>query len=357
MEPDSTSFHLLVFSLLPDVGPRRLGQLRARAPLASFLAHPGEASDLLGAAALASLRSGEAMRRASSEARRAAALGLRFVGLDDPDYPGLLRHAYDPPGVLYVRGDLASCCAPGTALVAMVGARSASGAGIALTRRLARELASAGVTVVSGLARGIDTAAHLGALEASGRTVAVQGRGMDGTYPPENATLAARIASDGGAVLSECPLGAGPAAENFPRRNRIIAALAQATIVVEAGRRSGALITARFAMEEGREVMAVPGHPLDERSFGPNALLRDGAALVRDATDVADELGLELSPPNGPGAVADPVLGALRPDLPLSLDDLAERSGQRLPALLARLSELEMAARVRRLPGPLFVRT
>lgn len=355
MSTVETSLDLLTFALLPDVGPRTVLELRARGPLASVVAQPAAAADLLRPEAQQLLRSGQARRRAEAEWARAEALGLRLVGLDDPEYPPLLRHAFDPPGILYVRGGLAGC-GPDTRAVAVVGARGASPAGREFARRLARDLAAAGVTIVSGLARGIDTAAHGGALDAGGCTVAVQGRGMDGVYPPENAALAEKIATQGGAVLAECPLGAGPLAENFPRRNRIIAGLSHATVVVEAAKRSGALITARFAAEEGRDVMAVPGHPSDERSFGPNALLRDGAVLVRDAQDVAAELGLTPAVV-APEASSDVLLAAFDAGSPATLEDLARRSGQEIAEVLSRLGQLEMEAKIRRLPGPLFLRT
>lgn len=352
---DST-LDLLTFALLPDVGPRKVLELRARAPLAALALRPLDAGDLLKPHALQQLQGGLARTRAESEIARARTLGLRLVGLDDEDYPPLLRQAFDPPSVLYVRGDLAGC-GPERPCVAIVGARGASAAGLALARSLARDLARVGVTIVSGLARGIDTAAHRGALDAGGTTIAVQGRGMDGIYPPENAGLAQAIVNQAGAILAECPLGAGPVAENFPRRNRIIAGLCRGTVVVEAAKRSGALITARFAMEEGRDVMAVPGHPSDERSFGPNALLRDGAVLVRDAGDIAAEIGLTVPAPLSLAAPSDPILAALASGAPASLEDLALRTGWAIADLLSRLGELEMEARVRRLPGPLFLRT
>lgn len=349
-----TPFELLTFALLPDVGPRKMLELRALGPLSALAERPAAARGILPPESIERLRSGEAARAAEAEQLRSEVFGLRLVGLDDSDYPALLRQVFDPPSVLYVRGNLEGC-RPEIPAVAIVGSRGASPHGVALARALGRDLADAGATIVSGLARGIDTAAHQGALDACGVTLAIQGRGMDDIYPKENTRLADAIVSAGGAVLAECPLGVRPLADNFPRRNRIIAGLTRATIVVEAARRSGALITARVALDEGRDVMAVPGHPSDERSFGPNALIRDGALLVRDAADVAAELGLEGSAIRF-AASQDVVLGALRPDVPASLEDLATRSGRPLPELLARLSELEIGAKVRRLPGALFVR-
>ena len=242
----------------------------------------------------------------------------------------------------------------GGCIVAVVGARKATPAGRALARKLARDLASAGAVVVSGLARGIDSEAHRGALDGRGRTVAVLGSGLDCLYPPENAELAARIARSG-AVVSEFPFGTGPHAGNFPRRNRVIAGWSRAVVVVEAAARSGALNTAHTAVDEGRDVMAVPGHPSQPSCEGTNRLLREGAVLVRGAQDVAEELGLEV-PTAAPELAADPLLGVLRADAPASLEELRQRSGLETPELLARLSQLELRDEVRRLPGSLFVR-
>jgi DNA processing protein len=243
--------------------------------------------------------------------------------------------------------------------VAVVGARAATGQGLAFTRALGRDLAAAGLTVVSGLARGIDTHAHRGALDARGRTVAVLGSGLDRLYPEENAPLA-RAIEEAGAVVSEFPLGTGPWKQNFPRRNRVIAGWGRAVVVVEAGARSGALSTARAALDEGREVMAVPGHPSQPTSEGTNGLLRDGAALVRGAGDVLAELGVPAERETlrcvAGGASADPVLSALPPGDAATVDEIQARCGLALPATLARLAELELGGAVVRLGGALFVR-
>lgn len=346
-------FDLLTAALLPGLGPRKVRQLAARGPLRLALARPQDHRDLLTESAAASLRSGEATRRAMADLETARRLGVTVLGWDDPVYPTLLRCAYDPPPVLYVRGALPPAEAAKLA-IAIVGARAASLEGRALARALGRDLAAAGATVVSGLARGIDTAAHEGALQGGGCTIAVLGSALDRLYPRENASLATAIAGSG-AVVSEFPFGTAPCAGNFPRRNRVLAAWSQAVVVVEAATRSGALITARYALDEGREVMAVPGHPSQRGSEGTNQLLKDGAALVRNARDVAAEIGLELS------AALDTVpagglLDELRPDVPTSLDDLHERTGRDLPKLLAELTRLEVESRIRRLPGPLYLR-
>jgi DNA processing protein len=208
--------------------------------------------------------------------------------------------------------------------------------------------------VVSGLARGIDAAAHQGALDAGGRTVAVLGSGLDRVYPREHLPLARAIEASG-AVVTEFPLGTAPWKGNFPRRNRVIAGWARATVVVEAGGRSGALSTARAALDEGREVLAVPGHPSCPAAEGTNGLIRDGAALVRGAEDVLRELGLDA--PAGPaGPPADPVLAAFKRGVPAGVDEIQERSGLPLPAVLVRLAQHELSGAVVRLPGALFVR-
>jgi DNA processing protein len=347
------TFDLLTLSLLPGVTPRVARGLALRATLRDALARPDEHEDLLPGGARAALRSGVARRRAEDELRRAAALGVLVVGRDDPGFPHLLRHLYDPPPVLYIQGRLED--GEGDHSLALVGSRAASPQGASLARAMARELAAAGLTIVSGLARGIDTAAHQGALEGGGRTVAVLGSGLDRLYPVDNARLARAVAGQG-AVVSEFPLGTAPQPGHFPRRNRLIAGWGRAVVVVEAAVRSGALVTARCALEEGREVMSVPGHPTQPGSAGTNALIRDGALLVRGAADVAEALGVELAPPRPVDEAADPVLAALSAEAPRSVEEVQRKSGRPASEVLGRLTELELASRVRRLPGSLFVR-
>ncbi len=340
-------------ALLPDVGPRCARELLQRGPISDLLAHPEEHRDLLPEAARRQLASGAAARRADEEASRARRSGLCLLGRGSDGYPRRLARIYDPPLVLYVWGHLEP--EEGETSLAIVGSRAASPPGRSLARRIARELAAGGVSVVSGLARGIDTAAHQGALDARGRTIAVLGCGLDRVYPPENAGLAAQVAASG-AVVSEFPLGTPPLPGHFPRRNRLIAGWGRGVLVVEAAARSGALGTVRCALEEGREVMAVPGHPTSRGSEGVNALIRDGATLVRDAGDVAAELGVSLDQGEPSCAEGQPLLELLRPGAPMSLEALREQSGMQVPELLARLGALELLARVERLPGPLFVR-
>jgi DNA processing protein len=346
----AVNLDFLTLSLLRGVGPRAMHDLLARASVGEILQEPAAHSDLLTPEGLARLASGEARRAAEAELLHAQRLGVRLVSCDEPDYPTALRAVYAPPIILYVRGTLAD----DTDAVAIVGSRGATVPGRVLARSLARDLAGAGLTIVSGLARGIDTVAHEGALDAQGRTVAVLGSGLDRVYPPENASLARRIA-ERGAVVSEFALGTPPERGHFPRRNRVIAGWSRAVVVVEAAAKSGALSTARAALDEGREVMAVPGHPSEPGAVGTNALIRDGAVLVRDAGDVAAELGVSLLTRGVPSG-GDALLRLLTEGAALGLDALRERSGLETPALLARLTELELRNEVRRLPGALFAR-
>ena len=263
-------------------------------------------------------------------------------------YPRLLAELHDPPSRLYVRGESADVLEQ--TAVAVVGARSCSAYGAQVARALARELAAAGVVVVSGLARGIDCEAHRGALAGGGPTVAVLGCGIDRDYPRAHAELARRIAGSG-AVVSEYPPGVEPAPWQFPARNRIIAGLARATVVVEARQRSGALITADFALELGREVFAVPGEITSGLSAGTNDLIRQGATPLLAAEDVLETLGLERAPPAVPdtlSAEARAVLARLA-DGARSPDELVRETSLSSPRVAVAITELELAALV--VPG------
>ncbi len=261
------------------------------------------------------------------------------------DYPPLLRAIPDPPPVLWLRGD-ASAELLALPSVAVVGARACSSYGRSVARTLGRELADAGLVVVSGMARGIDGEAHRGALEAGGVTVAVLGCGIDRDYPAAHRELATRIV-ERGLLISEYEPGIEPAPWRFPARNRIIAGLCAATVVVEARERSGALITADFALEDGREVMVVPGEITSAVSAGSNALLRLGATPVTSAADVLEAYGIEptAEPAEQPGGVAAVVLDRLG-DSPASIDDLARATGLAPGEVAAALIELELAGRI-----------
>ncbi|MBE7939399.1 MULTISPECIES: DNA-processing protein DprA [Ramlibacter] len=297
---------------------------------------------------------------ASPQASRAV------IALGDPLYPPLLLATEDPPLLLFAQGRLDRLQTPGgwPRAVAIVGSRNPTAQGADHGLAFARSLAQAGLCVVSGMALGVDAAAHEGALQggAAGalRTVAVLGTGLDRVYPARHADLAARIA-DQGLLLSEFLLGTPPLAQNFPQRNRIISGLAQGTLVVEATLRSGSLVTARMAAEQGREVFAIPGSVHAPQSRGCHALIRQGAQLVETAQDVLDGLhvqappGAAAAPAPSPGVRRDPVLEVLGHD-PMSLDGLVARCGWPASALLPRLLELELEGRVARLPGGLFQR-
>jgi DNA processing protein len=312
-------------------------------------------------ATVAAIGAGAVHAAAAEEVARADAVGARIVTWADADYPESLRGIADAPPCLYVRGALVA--ADGLA-VAIVGARAASAAGRDMAAALAAELARAGVTVVSGLAYGIDAAAHRGALAAGGRSIAVLGSGVDVVYPAAHAEIAA-AAIGRGALVSEFGMGTPPLPHHFPLRNRIISGLVRAVVVVEASERSGSLITARHAFEQGREVLAVPGPPAAARSRGPHLLIRNGATLVTSAADVFEELGIGARPApragvGGAAAVVpapSPAAAAMLAVLgegAVEVDGLVARTGLTPREVLRILLELELAGRVRQLPGAAY---
>ena len=278
----------------------------------------------------------------------------------DSRYPAWLRVVPDPPPVIWARGDLSVLEQPS---VAVVGSRAASQYAKTVARSLAAGLARAGVVVTSGLARGVDGAAHAGCLDAGGRTIAVVGTGVDVVYPREHEGLVERIVRSG-LLVSELEPGAPPNAWHFPRRNRIISGLSRAVVVVEASEKSGSLITARLALEQGREVMAVPGSVLYGRNRGAHALIKDGAMPVEDASDILEALGLAHRTAGGApgraraGSDGNPIAAALRNagDEGLDLDELAAATGLAAEPLLAELTALELDGRAARLTGGRFVR-
>jgi DNA processing protein len=290
-----------------------------------------------------------------AEMARLDEAGAHVLTWEDEAYPERLREVDDGPPVLYVLGELTP--ADGWA-VGVVGTRKATSYGRASTERIVGEIASAGVTVVSGLARGIDSVAHQAALDAGGRTVAVLGSGVDVLYPPENRGLVRRILEEGrGAVVSEYPLGTDPDAVNFPPRNRIISGLSHGVLVVEAGLKSGALITVSFALEQGRDVFAVPG-PINSRmSDGPNSLLKKGAKCVTSGADILEELGLGMVQEHVEAVralPADPterLLLDLLQDTPLHIDELTNESGLPASTVSAVLTMMELKGMVRHLGG------
>ncbi len=300
---------------------------------------------------------------AEAEMRAAERASARFVGMGEPDYPPWLRQADQPPPLLAVRGAAAPLAGPA---VAIVGSRNASIAGLKIAGQLARDLGTAGFTIISGLARGIDGAAHKAALETG--TIAVFAGGVDMVYPAENEDLFAMILQSGGCAISEMPMGLEPRGRDFPRRNRIIAGASLGTIVVEAAKRSGSLITARLALEQNREVMAVPGSPLDPRAGGTNGLLKQGARIVTQARDVIEALSPLLDHlPADPGLIAESEADApppAEPDnsdrgrvveglgpVPTEIDEIIRHTG--VPARMVRviLLELDLAGKLEHHPG------
>lgn len=332
-------------------------------------------------AALAALPAGRrtfSRSAAQKEFELARRQNIRLLAFDDPEYPENLRAAEDAPPVIYVRGQI-NCLRQPLSL-SIVGARNASLNGRKLASQISCELTSQGIMIVSGMARGIDTAAHKGAMFAlnrTGSTVAVLGTGIDIAYPAENQKLCEQIAGQG-AVISEFPLGTEPSAGNFPRRNRIVSALTDGTLVVEASLHSGSLITARLALEQGRDVFAVPGFPTDERSAGPNKLIKDGAFLVENAEDILNVLSanarrkiprtprpvqtdLFVKPLDKESKTADipdtaspdretDILSLLTP-AGVYVDELIRVSGLDSAAVSLRLLELEMEGRIERQVG------
>jgi DNA processing protein len=298
--------------------------------------------------------------RANRQLEVAKRLGIEVLKWGDPYYPPLLAAIPDPPVVLWVRGQ---CGVLGRLSVAIVGSRIASDHGLQVAEKLARDLATLGIVVVSGLARGVDSAAHRGALLSSGATVAVFGCGVDIVYPHEHRALAEDVLAGCGALVSEFPPGQRPLAWHFPLRNRIISGLSSGVVVVEASERSGSLITADCALEQGREVMAVPGNVLSGRSRGAHALLKAGAAVVETAEDVMDALGLlnrtcrlEAPPGQAKKGADDIVLANLVEGEPCDIERLAVLCKLPVESLLARLAELELEGQVRRVGGGRFVR-
>jgi DNA processing protein len=329
------------------------------------------------AAAVRWIADGKARAAAEDEVRRVAEAGAGFLTHDCPDYPERLREIFDPPAVLWFRGDTAVLQRPG---IAVVGTRHPSAYGAGMAAMLSRELAARGMVIQSGMARGVDTEAHKGALDAKGKTVAVWGTGIDVIYPKENKRLAETIVATGGCVLSELPLGTFPAPQNFPLRNRIISGMSIGVLVVEAAENSGTRITARCAMEQNRDVYAVPGNVTNKGSWTPNTLIKQGAKLTATWEDVWEDLPsqvrLELEDGWGNGSASGDggaaslfheeslspterlVFEQLRADEAVQMDDLIERlEGQLQSAeIFAALFELELAGRIRGMPGKNFVR-
>lgn len=358
---------LVALNMLPRIGPVRVRRLlETFGEPAAVLGAPKDRLmrvDGIGEETAKILSTWQDHADPGAEIREAAERGIRIVTMTDEDYPEPLREAYDPPLLLYVWGALE---ARDRHAIGVVGSRRATTYGRQATKKLSYQLAQSGFTIISGLARGIDTSAHEAALAANGRTIAVIGSGMGQLYPPENLGLAEKIADGNGAVVSEFPLHTAPDKQTFPMRNRIVAAWSRALLVVECPAWSGSLITANLASEYGKPVFAVPG-PIDKpTSAGCNQLIRDGATLVADASHILDDLGELPFARNttGPGLHSDVpelpeeeaiVFAAVTSDED-PVDRIIERSGLPAQIVTSTLMKLEMRRLVRALPGFRFAR-
>ncbi len=363
----------IALSLVTGVGSRTAARLidRFGSPGDVLRAAPDSLSALgLSPELIASLRDSGPRRAAEEEMRKVEAFGAEVITLADRRYPKLLKETYDPPIVLYAAGRIDEALDQPS--LAIVGTRKPSTYGLNVAVCIARDLAARGVAIVSGFARGIDGAAHRGALECGGRTIAVLGTGLDFDYPKEHRKLREEIRNRG-LLLSEFVMGVAPTPQNFPFRNRVISGLSFGVMVVEAAEHSGSLITARLAMEQNREVFAVPGNITSSKSFGPNYLIKSGAKLVQIWRDVVEEFPMEwkrrifreeLASETGEGEQSalvldekeNKVLRRLTPDAPKHVDDLSLSTGLTTPELVRVLLALEVKEQVRQLPGMNFVK-
>jgi DNA processing protein len=348
---------LLALSLLPFLTPNRTRLLREYFGCVELACNAS--SRLLAGLLSLTPEQAEQVKNPLTRERRALVDSLRddAITLVDDAYPPLLREIIDPPLALHVRGNAALLA---SLSVAVVGSRRATPYGVNAAQHLSRQLASVGITIVSGLARGVDAAAHQAALDAGAPTVAVLGTGIDVVYPREHGKLYRRMI-DGGAIVSEFPPGTPPMRENFPVRNRIISGLTKGTVIVEATTRSGSLITARMAAEQGREVFAVPGSIFSDRSEGTHRLIQYGAKLVHDADDVLDELGEDArrilkTKAEGPEGSLAEVLAVLNREEGTHVDAIASRLKRNATSVSESLLQLELDGWIRALPGARYVR-
>jgi DNA processing protein len=384
----------MALMLTPEMGPTRIARAMARLVASTSEADGGaarlfEASltelESLGMPARAAqfVHDGRARAAAEDEAKHVAEVGGTFITRADAAYPERLLEIYDPPAVLWIRGDAKLLARPG---IAVVGTRQPTPYGVGMAEMLSRDLGNRGLAILSGMARGVDTAAHHGACETRGKTIAVWGTGIDVVYPKENKKLAERIVQSGGAIVSEYPLGTFPAPQNFPIRNRILSGMSVGVLVIEAGEYSGTRITARCAMEQNRDVYAVPGNVTNKGAWGPNTLIKQGAKLTATWEDVWEDLPSQVrlqleqemedsgqveSKAGGSASLfsdnADDkplpeherlVLERLRRDESVQLDELIEGLEGALgsPEIFAALFELELRGRAKQLPGKNYVR-
>jgi DNA processing protein len=369
----------LALSLTPQIGPRRImravEQAGSPAKILSFsltelesLQFPSESVQFI--------FNGQARRVADQQVEALAETGANFLTYADHAYPDQLREIFDPPAVLWIRGSAELLAQPS---IAVVGTRHPTPYGSGMAEMLSRDLATRGLIILSGMARGIDTAAHKGAISAKRPTIAVWGTGVDVIYPKENKSLAEQIVAGGGAIVSEFPLGTFPSPQNFPKRNRILSGMSIGVLVVEAAEYSGTRVTARCALEQNRELFAVPGNVTTKKAWGPNTLIKQGAKLTATWEDVWEDLPtpvrLQLaeqpSAESNPGSAASlfreeplppqeaSVMSVLRHDESLQLDEIMEKLEPELSSseIFTALFELELAGRVRQLPGKNYVKS
>jgi DNA processing protein len=384
MQPALSSeetLHWLALRMSAGVGTRKAGQLVEifRTPQAIFRASSDELQAAgLSPAAAQSISSGCAFEEAAMQHEKVHEMGVELVPITDQRYPPRLRDIFDPPPLLYARGRVELLA---HLMLGVVGTRRPTAYGTQVATRLARDLSEAGLTIASGMARGIDTAAHRAVLDAGGDTIAVFGCGVDEVYPSENRKLAETLAEKG-LLISEFPMGAPPFPQNFPVRNRIISGMSAGVLVVEGGEYSGSTITAKLAAEQNREMFAVPGNVTSKMSWGPNLLIKQGAKLVQEWNDVVSELKAEdrrtlveqlrnrlnaneknehESKPAFPAsevqADARRILNALKHDAPVALETLIDQlEGLSFSDIIAALFELELSGMVRQLPGKSYIK-
>src|SRR5262249_28872944 len=376
----SNTLYWLALALTPGLGPTRGRKLVEHFSKVEdiFQASLTELEALhLQAQSAQHIALGKSLELAHEEYAKAVAAGIRILSREDQDWPSRLSEIYDPPLVLYVRGNVETLARPG---IAIVGTRHPTPYGIGMAERLAGDLAARGLTIFSGMAPGGDTAGHRGGIKAKGKTVAVFGTGVDVIYPRENKKIAESILELGGTLVSEFPLATFAAPQNFPIRNRIISGMALGVLVVEAGEYSGTRITARCALEQGRELFAVPGNVTSRNSWGPNTLIKQGAKLTATWEDVWEELPAsvreQLESEHGPAASEEKpetpsmfgqemspkerkLLSVIRQDEAIHIDQIIERVEPELSSseVFAILFELELNGRIKQLPGKNFVRS
>jgi DNA processing protein len=377
--PATNLLEWLAISLTPGLGPTKSRKLvehfggPARVLRASLTELEATGIQAVSAQSLATGKSAELARE---EIARAATADVAIISMDDASYPPRLKEIYDPPLILYVRGKLEALTRPG---LAMVGTRHPTPYGVGMAERLAYDLAAQGLVIISGMARGVDTASHRGAISAKGTTVAVFGTGVDVIYPKENSRLAEQMLALGGAIISEFPLGTHAAPQNFPIRNRILSGMSVGVLVVEAAEYSGTRITARCALEQNRDVFAVPGNVTNKNSWGPNTLIKQGAKLVATWEDVWEDLPAEvrltLSPLFSPESLGGKsaslfpdeglpphekrILSLLKADESTHIDEIVEKLETEMSSseIFAALFELELTGKVRQMPGKNFVKS